>query len=247
MNYSFSVVVPVYNLESEILIFDGNLRSNLKDYCFKLIYVNDGSTDGSLEKLNVIKDKNTFLINNNENKGQHLSIYEGLKYVEGDFVIIMDGDNQANPNVVPKLILKNKDDSSKIIHVLYKENISKYQNFISNSFYIFLYIFFNIRKEEVAHTFKLIPISIVNKIIASKKTYPSINAHLLVLSKNLNFKNDFIFSKREKRIGVKKTSYSTIKILNLLIKNLIFCIQFYPNRLIYLILIMVFYLIIKLL
>jgi hypothetical protein len=79
---------------------------------------------------------------------------------------------------------------------------------------------FGIKKEEVAHSFKLIPIFLVNKILETDKRYAAIFFHFYLLSKKFNYQNAFVLSKKEKRVGVKQTSYSNKKLLILLFKVL---------------------------
>lgn len=249
MSYDFSIVVPVYDLESEIIIFDKNIRENLLGlgYNYKLIYINDCSSDDSLNNLNVVKKDNTLIINNEKNIGQHLSLYEGLKYVEGNFVIIMDGDNQSNPKAIKELIEIYNNNNNTIVHVLFKENITRYHKLISNFFYLLIYLVFGIKKEEVAHSFKLIPIFLVNKIMETNKKYAAIFFHFYLLSKKFNYQHAFVWSKKEKRVGIKQTSYSNKKLLILLFKVLYELLEHYYVKIIMklMVLFILFYLIVN--
>lgn len=79
-----------------------------KNYTYELIFINDGSKDGSLGKLEKIakKDKQVAVLNFSRNFGHQAAITAGLDYADGDAVIIMDTDLQDPPEVSLKLIEK---------------------------------------------------------------------------------------------------------------------------------------------
>lgn len=107
-----SVVIPIYF--EELLIESLNERllnviNSLTDnYDFEVIYVNDGSTDGSVELLSNIcrKDTRFKLIDLSRNFGHQRAITAGIDYAHGDAVIVMDGDLQDPPEFIVNLINK---------------------------------------------------------------------------------------------------------------------------------------------
>jgi dolichol-phosphate mannosyltransferase len=111
MKRNISYVLPVYNEEGSIDLFYKELCSALKpikDYSFELIFINDGSKDKSLEKLEKIaaKDKRVALLNFSRNFGHQAAITAGLDCADGDAVIIMDTDLQDPPEVSVEMIKK---------------------------------------------------------------------------------------------------------------------------------------------
>ncbi len=111
MKQNISYVLPIYNEEDNVELFYKELCSALKlskNYVYELIFINDGSKDSSLEKLEKIakKDKRVALLNFSRNFGHQAAITAGLDYADGDAVIIMDTDLQDPPAVSLKLIEK---------------------------------------------------------------------------------------------------------------------------------------------
>lgn len=111
MKRNISYVLPIYNEEDNIGPFYKELCAALKlsnNYNYELIFINDGSKDGSLEKLTELakKDKRVALLNFSRNFGHQAAITAELDYADGDAVIIMDTDLQDPPQVSLKLIEK---------------------------------------------------------------------------------------------------------------------------------------------
>ncbi|MCK4794482.1 MAG: glycosyltransferase family 2 protein [Desulfobacteraceae bacterium] len=102
------VVVPVFNEEDVLINFHEELTKTLDDSGYKRIicYVNDGSTDRTLEILKrlVKVDKNVMIVDLTRNFGHQAAISAGLDLAEGDVVITMDGDGQHPPEMIPNMI-----------------------------------------------------------------------------------------------------------------------------------------------
>lgn len=103
-----SVVVPIYNEEELITSFHeavaGSLRNIREDW--EVVYVNDGSKDSSLELLRGLQrmDSRVVVVDLSRNWGHMGAISAGLQTARGDAVILMDGDFQDPPEVLPELI-----------------------------------------------------------------------------------------------------------------------------------------------
>ena len=102
----FSVVIPVFNEEDNLVSLIKEIKAALADYnYFELIFVNDSSTDNTLKILETEKKSFNFKIfNNKSNYGQSYSISLGIKKSTYDIIITLDGDGQNNPYDIPKLI-----------------------------------------------------------------------------------------------------------------------------------------------
>lgn len=100
-----SVVIPTYNEEEVINIFYDKINiisKDMKFVNFEFIFVDDGSTDNSLniiKKLNSL-DKRVRFISFSRNFGKEAAIYAGLKNSLGNFVTIMDCDLQDPPELL---------------------------------------------------------------------------------------------------------------------------------------------------
>jgi len=103
-----SVVIPLYNEEESLMelslalkkVFDA-MRCN-----YEVIFIDDGSTDSSFEKLKEINKRNSryHCIKLRRNYGKSAALSIGFREAKGDYVITMDADLQDDPNEIPDLI-----------------------------------------------------------------------------------------------------------------------------------------------
>ncbi|MFC1570895.1 glycosyltransferase family 2 protein [Candidatus Omnitrophota bacterium] len=105
-----SVIIPVHNEEKNIAPLHAELKEVLGGLSksYEVIFVDDGSTDGTLSELKKIKqgDENLKIINLNKNFGQTPAIMAGFDNASGEVIITMDGDLQNDPADIPKLLSK---------------------------------------------------------------------------------------------------------------------------------------------
>lgn len=103
-----SVVIPVYNnketLENLHYRLDTVMKTLLKSY--EVIFVNDGSTDGSCQALLTLfqQNKHIKLIDLTRNFGQNAAIAAGIEHAVGKIIVTMDADLQNYPEDIPRLI-----------------------------------------------------------------------------------------------------------------------------------------------
>ena len=97
-----SVVVPVFNEEESIGILQSELRDALKGHDYEIIFVDDGSVDRTVERIQ--PQENVRVIRFEKNTGQSAAIYAGLKAVRGTTAVLIDGDLQNDPRDIPKLL-----------------------------------------------------------------------------------------------------------------------------------------------
>ena len=103
-----SVVVPVYNEEEIIsLLHDAVVKamSEIEDR-WEVVYVNDGSKDSSLSLLRNLQlnDRHVVVVDLSRNWGHMGAISAGLQTANGDAVVLMDGDLQDPPAVIPDFV-----------------------------------------------------------------------------------------------------------------------------------------------
>lgn len=108
----YSVIIPAYNEEKNIFPLYKKLRSvmnRMKDD-YEIIFINDGSTDGTRKKLNTIskRDGKIRFLNLSRNFGQTPALAAGFDNARGEIIITMDADLQNDPKDIPKLIKKMK-------------------------------------------------------------------------------------------------------------------------------------------
>jgi polyisoprenyl-phosphate glycosyltransferase len=103
-----SVVVPVFNEQEALPLFDTRLRAVLNGTGLdhETLYVNDGSTDRSLILLEDFARRHpgVGLVNLSRNFGKELAITAGLDHARGSAVVVIDADLQDPPELIPALI-----------------------------------------------------------------------------------------------------------------------------------------------
>jgi glycosyltransferase involved in cell wall biosynthesis len=102
-----SVVIPLFNEKESLPQLQERLHSVLEEFScnFEIIYVNDGSTDSSLETLNVLKADypSIRIISLEKNQGQSVALFAGFRESRGEWIITMDADLQNPPEEIHKL------------------------------------------------------------------------------------------------------------------------------------------------
>jgi polyisoprenyl-phosphate glycosyltransferase len=103
-----SVVVPIYNEEEIVMRFHDAVAIAMESAHtpWEVVYVNDGSSDFSLQLLRGLQsmDSHVVVVDLSRNWGHMGAISAGIQTARGSAVILMDGDFQDPPEVLPKLI-----------------------------------------------------------------------------------------------------------------------------------------------
>jgi len=108
-----SVVIPAYNEEENVPILYEKLKKVLdslgEDY--EIIFVDDGSTDGTYQRLKQLAEKDSRLkvIKFKRNYGQTAAMSAGFEHAKGDVIITLDADLQNDPEDIPILLEKLKE------------------------------------------------------------------------------------------------------------------------------------------
>lgn len=112
-NPTLSVVIPVYNEEMNIGKLYQRLCNALQPLHteWEVVYVNDGSKDRSLSILQGLAETDSHVkyIDFSRNFGHQLAITAGIEYASGEWIVIMDGDGQDPPELIPELLNKAKE------------------------------------------------------------------------------------------------------------------------------------------
>ena len=103
-----SVVIPVYNEEEIISRLHDAVTKGMNDVGddWEAVYVNDGSSDSSLDLLRQLQaaDPRVIVVDLSRNWGHMGALHAGLQTARGDAVVMMDGDLQDPPEVVPQMV-----------------------------------------------------------------------------------------------------------------------------------------------
>ncbi len=136
-----SLVVPCYNEEGNIALMYDVVKSDFKDvdFSYEIVFVNDGSKDGTLKELKKLLDGDipVKIVNFSRNFGKESAMYAGLKESEGDYVTIIDADLQQRPSIALEMVRMLEDDPDTDCIACYQEdrNESKALVFFKNNFY----------------------------------------------------------------------------------------------------------------
>ena len=103
-----TAIVPCYNEEAALRFFYEEMKKTMQgmpDTEFELLFVNDGSKDGTLAVIKELasKDPRVKYVSFSRNFGKEAAIYAGLYYSDGDLTAIMDADLQDPPSLLPQM------------------------------------------------------------------------------------------------------------------------------------------------
>lgn len=105
-----SIIVPVHNEQDTIPIFFDTLntvkKEKLQDISLEFWFIDDGSTDGTLNQIKKIQksNSNVHFVSFSRNFGKESALYAGLQNVSGEYVAVMDVDLQDPPELLPEMI-----------------------------------------------------------------------------------------------------------------------------------------------
>ncbi len=203
MNDQIDIVIPVYESSSTIQILLERiekvvLEANLKA---SIILVEDGSKDNSWElirKWMLESSLKSTAIRLYKNYGQHPATMVGLKYTSGDFVVIMDCDLQDQPEAIPFLLSKIKENDSDLVVVRSKEKRSLIVNITSRIFHTF-----NSAPSNIT-TFRMARKSLIELLLKFPEAYKLSGPVLLEISR----KTDFMDYQRSERVNGSRYTFS---------------------------------------
>ncbi|MEM9259474.1 MAG: glycosyltransferase family 2 protein [Bacteroidota bacterium] len=105
-----SVVVTVYNERENIRPLIDRINAALAGMDYEIVYVDDGSTDGTLKELYAIDDPRLVVVEFRKNYGQSLALMAGIDVARGRYIATMDGDLQNDPLDIPAMLALVRDE-----------------------------------------------------------------------------------------------------------------------------------------
>lgn len=135
-----SLVIPCYNEKENIRPFFEACKNAFCDILsYELIYVNDGSRDGTWEELKKLynEEENVKVVNFSRNFGKEAAMYAGLQKASGDYVTIIDADLQQRPEIVVSMVqfLDENQDYDCVAAYQEERNEGKVMAFFKKKFY----------------------------------------------------------------------------------------------------------------
>ena len=106
--FELSVVVPVFNESDNLAELYAQLTKALQGFHYELLFVDDGSVDGSYEILANLhaSDHRVKVVRLAGNFGQHAALSAGIERAKGQMIVSLDADLQCDPHDIPKLLAK---------------------------------------------------------------------------------------------------------------------------------------------
>lgn len=215
MDLLCSVVVPMYNEEAVLHETYRRLTQVMEnsEVEYEIVFVNDGSRDKTAEMLNEIcdKDKRVKLLDFSRNFGHQIAITAGMDHSSGQCVVVIDGDLQDPPELIPEMIKKWKEGYD----VVYGKRISRkgeslFKKFTAAAFYRFLKSMTDVNIPVDTGDFRLID----RRVCEALKRVNEKNRYVRGLVSWLGFKQTAIEFEREERFAG-ETKYPLKKMLKL--------------------------------
>jgi glycosyltransferase involved in cell wall biosynthesis len=209
-----SVVVPVLNESSLIAELISRVVSNLEKLTsdFEIILIDDGSEDNTWEiisKYSLIEQRIKGL-KLSRNFGHHYAITAGINHTGGDWVVVMDGDLQDRPEVIPELYAKAQE-GFEIVFVSRKNRPEKiYYRLAQKTFYVILRFLSGIDFDSKQANFSIIS----RKVVGAFNKFPENARFYGSTIKWLGFNRTLIYADHGERHSG-KTSYTFKKRIKL--------------------------------
>lgn len=211
-----SVISPLYNEEGNVMDFWERLIKVCKTlnsrYNFEFIFVDDGSKDKTVEKLEILcsQNENVKVISFSRNFGHQIALTAGYDFASGDAVICIDGDLQQPPEIIPEMILK-WENGNELVYTIRKEtkSISLFKKFATSLFYWFISRISNIPIDKNVADFRLMSRKMLDEFLKLRERDRFIRG----MVNWLGFKRDSIeYIAEERKHG--KSKYSFFKLIS---------------------------------
>lgn len=168
----FSIVIPCFNEEENIRNFQLEMQKVMgQSYSYELIFINDGSRDNTENVLRELaeQEQNVYYISFSRNFGKEAAMLAGLEFAKGDAVIIMDGDLQHPPSLIPQMIGKFEEGYDQVIAKRNRKGDSLVRSGLSSLYYRLINWFVEVELEDGVGDFRLLSRRAVNALLSLKE------------------------------------------------------------------------------
>ncbi len=170
-----SVVIPAYNEEKNVPAVYQAIRSALGRESFEIIFVDDGSTDATAERIRDLRaqDPSVRLIRFGRNFGQQPALLAGLEAARGAAVITLDCDLQHPPELLPRMLQAWRS-GSKVVQMVRQqtEGVGFFKAFTSRLFYRFANMLSETPVVSGVADYQLLDRAVVDAVLLFRDRYP---------------------------------------------------------------------------
>lgn len=173
-DFKVSVIIPSYNEENNIKPLFDAISKNTKEYNVELIFIDDGSSDKTLENIKNLASQSIDIryISFTRNFGHQNALKAGYDFATGDCIISMDGDMQHPPELIPEMI-RLWQQGYKIVSTKRKhtKSLSFFKRITSRLYYKILNFFSEIKIENGSSDFRLLDKKVVQELKNFNENY----------------------------------------------------------------------------
>ena len=164
-----SLIVPCYNEEQNVEAFYARCQEVFPTDQYEVVFVNDGSKDGTYKKLQKLHEENDniLVVNFSRNFGKESAIYAGLHYASGSYISIIDADLQQDPEIVRNMvnILEEKPDIDVVAAYQAQRHEGKLMSWCKDRFYKFINRLSEVDLRENASDFRTFRASVQKALL----------------------------------------------------------------------------------
>lgn len=202
-----SVVIPLYNEEESLKELNDWIERVMTSnhFSFEIIYVDDGSNDGSWKVIETLSKNHTYIkaLKFRRNYGKSAALNEGFKIAEGEVVITMDSDLQDSPDEIPELYKMVKEDGFDMVSGWKKKRYDPFLKNVTSKFYnLTTRILSGIKLHDFNCGLKAYKLEVVKSI----EVYGEMHRYIPVIAKWAGFRKigEKVVKHQKRKYGVTK-------------------------------------------
>ena len=162
-----SIVIPAMNEANNVSLLFERITQTLKNKSIEVIFVNDGSTDNTLNEIKELAKKSNIVkyISFSRNFGHQSALMAGIRMSTGQAVVTMDCDLQHPPELIPNLISEWKKGFDIVYTVRSGDNTGFVKRVTSSTFYYFINMLSNVKIDSGAADYRLIDRKVLDRLL----------------------------------------------------------------------------------
>ncbi len=220
-NPKLSIIITVYNSANSIRELTERIEKSMSivSMSYEIIFVEDRSKDNSWSMIKELMTENPNFkgIRFIRNFGQHAALTAGLQHSSGEFTIMMDGDLQDQPEIIPSLynkIVKSKKSIVFVRRMNRKDSLAKRKS--SLLFNYFFSLFSGMNSDPSIGTYRIMDAKVINAF----RKFTEVNKYIGGLFYWMNFDHDFLDAEHsERRFG--KSNYNLKRLIQLSTRGIV--------------------------